>query len=148
AGKPLEAYPAAPDAREAFRLLADELNKGPHKDKLKGLVSAHAREHPDDPLLPFYRGEAHLWEGRYALAEKAFASGMARPPDRATLESFRASRVLARYHTGKALSAYREIGPRAETFAQLASLLFFDRKDEQLQALLDEHARTAPNDPE
>src|SRR5207249_1920180 len=33
-------------------------------------------------------------------------------------------------------------------FAQLASLMFFDRKDDQLQALLDEHAKAAPNDPE
>jgi tetratricopeptide (TPR) repeat protein len=148
AGKPLEAYPAAPDAREAFRLLADELNKGARKDQLKGLVSAHAAKHPDDPLLPFYRGEVHVWEGKYALAEKDFSAGMARPPDRATLESFRASRVLARYHAGKALSAYREIGPRADTFRQLADLLFLDRKDDQLQALLDEHARAEPNDPD
>jgi tetratricopeptide (TPR) repeat protein len=145
AGKVPQAYAAAPDGRKAFRLLAARLKELSRTWALKELVAAHARKHPDDELLLFYQGEVHVWEGNYALAEKAFATGLARRVvDRLTVEEFRASRVLARYHTADPLTAYKEIGPKEDTFAQIASLLFRDRRDEGLQALLDAHADTHP----
>jgi tetratricopeptide (TPR) repeat protein len=147
AGKPLDAYGVAPDPKEAFLVLAAELKKSYRTDDLKTLVATHRRKHKDEPLLPFYEGEVLVREGKYPLAEKAFALGMANPPDRATLTDFRASRVLARYHTGRALSAYEEIGPQHETFDQLAALFYGDRNADQLQELIDLHAQAAADAP-
>jgi predicted Zn-dependent protease len=147
-GKGLAAYTAVPPPhRPAFAFLADQLKQEDEDEELALLVAAHAKKDPDDPLLPFYRGEVHAWEEDYPLAEKAFAAGMARPPDRATLAKFRPARVLARYHTGRALSAYKEIGPRQETFAQLAGLALRDDNHALLEQLLDAHARAEPGDP-
>lgn len=140
------AYAAAPDPKEAFRVLAGELKKTYRTDELKDLVDAHARRQPDDRLLPFYRGEVLTHEGHYAEAEKAFAAGLARPPD-APLEPFRVSRVLARYHTGKALSAYADVGPRFETFQQFASLCVQDQDYALLDQLVRAHTRKEPDDP-
>jgi uncharacterized protein HemY len=147
-GKALEAYAVAPAAPETFHFLAAELKQAYRMEDLKRLVALHAGKHPGEPLLPFYRGEVHVWEGNYHLAEKAFAAGLARPPDRPTLERFRSSRVLARYHTGQPLAACAEVAPKQETFAQLASLLLQDEDHPRLQALLEAHAKGAPDDVE
>jgi tetratricopeptide (TPR) repeat protein len=142
------AYPAAPDPAEAFRLLANRLKETHRSNQLRKLLAAHAKVQPNDVLLPFYRGEVFVLEGRYSLAEKAFAAGLALRPSRETLDSFRASRVLARYYMGNPQSAYKEIGPRQDTFAQLAALHCENEDHAGLQALLDMHAQTAPNDSE
>jgi tetratricopeptide (TPR) repeat protein len=146
AGKAVDAYDVAPEPREAFRLLAAELKKGYRPDDLRRLVSLHGKKRPADPLLPFYEGEAYAQQGYYHLAERSFAAGMARPPEDVPLELFRPNRVLARYYAGQGLSAYQEIGPRDETFAQLAGLYFAEGAYDALQILLDTHARTNPND--
>jgi predicted Zn finger-like uncharacterized protein len=147
AGAESEAYRAAPEPGEAFRLLAAHLKSVGRSDSLRRLIAAHAAKHPDDPLLPFYRGEVSVREGDYERAEKAFRAGLAHPPDQPTLDSFRASRVLARYHTGQSLSAYRDIGPAPKTFEQLATLMRFDGKNEELKKLVDAHARVEPDSP-
>ncbi len=145
-GKAPQAYTAAPEPREAFRFLAGELKKGYRPDDLKQLVAAHAVRHPDDPLLPFYQGEVYVQEGHYLLAEKAFAAGMDRPPADFPLETFRSSRVQARYYSGQGMSAYKEIGPAQETFVQLAGLYLGDHQLADLEALLDARVKTAPDD--
>jgi tetratricopeptide (TPR) repeat protein len=147
AGAESEAYRAAPEPVEAFRLLAARLKSLGRSESLRGLITAHAGKHPDDPLLPFYRGEVFVRDGDYGRAEKAFRAGLAHPPDQPTLDSFRGSRVLARYHTGQGLSAYRDIGPARETFAQLATLMRFDEKTEELKKLVEAHARVEPDSP-
>jgi tetratricopeptide (TPR) repeat protein len=144
-GMQMDAYAAVPDAREAFRFLAADALKKYRTDLLKRLVAAHGKEHAADPLLPWYQAALHVREGHYALAEKAFVAALKNPPDAETLAQFREPRVLARYHAGDFLSAYRDIGPRDETFLQLAGLCFWEETDDHLQALLDAHAA---NDPE
>jgi predicted Zn-dependent protease len=139
------AYAAASDARQAFRFLADEAVKRYRVEELKGLVAAHARKHASDPLLSLYQAEIHVRQGQYDKADRAFTEALAHRPDAETLQTFRASRVLARYRSGRLMSAYRDIGPREETFAQLASLLLQDGDDTQLQALLDAHAKESPD---
>jgi tetratricopeptide (TPR) repeat protein len=148
ADRAVDAYDATPDPREAFALLAAELRKNSRTDELTRLVKAHAARFPDDRLLPFYRGEALVREGRYAEAQKAFEAGMARPPGRAELESFRDGRVLARYHTAGALAAYRDVGPPEETFTQLANLLLSEGADAPLEELLAVHAKAFPRNPD
>ncbi len=145
AGGYLEAYAVVPDARDAFRSLAAEAMKKYQFDALIELVNAHGKAHADDPLLPLYRAVTYERQGRYALADKTFVAALVKPPEQETLASFRASRVLARYHVGQALAAYRDVGPRADTFRQLADLLLQDRKDDLLEILLDEHARNEPD---
>ncbi len=147
-GQAVAAYRVLTDRREAFRVLAFRLHEKRQTAELKRLIQAHAGKHPDDGLLPLYQGELYAGEGNYPLAEKAFAAGLARKPEQGTLEPFRASRVLARCWTAGALSAYRDIGPREATFAQLAALLLGDRDDDQLAALLTEHARHQPDSEE
>ncbi len=139
-----DAYAAAPDAREAFAVLAPELKKRYRQDQLRELVAIHAKNQPDDPLLPFYRAETLVSEYQYKLAEKEFAAGLAKLNDAATLAPFRSSRVTARYHIGHAVMAYQEIGPREETFEQLANLCFMDQNYPLLQTLLDLHAKNEP----
>jgi tetratricopeptide (TPR) repeat protein len=147
-GKAVHAYGVLPESREAFRTLAHALKESHQGAELTLLVEAHGKKHGDDPLLPFYQAEAYLWEGNYALAEKAFAQALARSPNPATVAQFRPSRVLARYHARDALVAYRDIGPREETFAQLAALLLAAWDNDRLEALIDEHARHSPDSKE
>jgi tetratricopeptide (TPR) repeat protein len=147
-GRSVAAYRVAPDPDEAFRFLAARLQEKRYTYELKGLIEARAKERPNDPLLPLYRGEVLAWEGNYAQAKKAFAEGLARRPDRLTLEPFRAARVLVRYHSGDRLGAYRDIGPREETFAQLAELLLADRDLQRLQRLIEEHGKHYPRSKE
>jgi tetratricopeptide (TPR) repeat protein len=148
AGKLADAYAAVPDTRAAFRFLAAEAVKRYRVQELKELVARHEKTHRDDPLLPWYQAEVYVQEGRYALADKTFASALAKPPDEETLKQFRPSRVLARYHTGRGLSAYRDIGPRPDTFLQLANLCLDHEEYAQLQDLLDAHAKNDPKSAE
>jgi tetratricopeptide (TPR) repeat protein len=144
-GKLTEAYAAVPDAQAAFRILAAHAREHSQLDELRQLLPVHAARHAGDPLVSLYRGELYLQEGRFALADKAFAAALAQPPDAQTLGSFRSSRLQARYHTAGALAAYREIDHGEESFAHLAALAVEDHNDAQLQALLDAYAK---NDPE
>jgi tetratricopeptide (TPR) repeat protein len=143
-GKSTEAYEAAPDAEEAFRTLATQLRTAHSLDALRRLLAAHRKKRPNDVLLPFFQGTAHIHEGQYRLAEEAFALGMKAPPDRDTLAPFNYHRILARYHTGAGLTAYNEIGERRQTFYQLAWLYLGEKNYAQLSALIDTHARNDP----
>src|SRR5207245_7555672 len=89
AGHALEAYAVAPEPGPAFALLAEELQRTYRVDDLRRLADAHARRHPFDPLLPLYWGEVYAFEGRYRLADKAFAAGLAASPPRAVVDRFR-----------------------------------------------------------
>ncbi|HWG44368.1 MAG TPA: tetratricopeptide repeat protein [Gemmataceae bacterium] len=143
-GKGAEAYAVVPDSGEAFRVVAAEALKRYQLDQLKQLIAAHRKKHVDDPLLDLYQAALHVREGRYRLADKTFAAALAKPRDKDTLLSFRELRVLARYHSGQMLAAYREIGPRQDTFRQLAALCFNEDDDDSLQTLLDAHAKSDP----
>src|SRR5262249_41917061 len=146
-GKVVEAYSAAPDARQAFPRLAAELKKTWARDQMRRLLAAHARNHIDDPMLHLYRGELYIMEGQYRQAEDSFKAALKRGAAAAVLAPVRASRVLVRFHTGGAISAHADIGPREATFVQLVNLCLSDQNHEQLEALLDAHARTDPDDP-
>lgn len=143
-----EAYPVLHDARESFLHLASELLTRYRLDDLKALTTLHRQKQADDPLLPMYEAEIHAREGRYAEADKCFADALKRGADAEVLQTFRASRVLARYHIGQTLSAYRDIGPRDETFLQLANLCYNAENDAALESLIDAHAKMQPKSAE
>lgn len=146
--QPVLAYDLLPDRRATFGELAPMLMEKHRLNDLRQLVAAHEKHHPDEPLLPLYRGEVLVHEGAYARAEKAFAAGLARAPRRQDLNRFREARVLARYHTAGPLVAYRAIGPADDTFRHLAELLLSDGKVSDLDALIAAHARVSPDAPD
>jgi predicted Zn-dependent protease len=147
-GKAKEAYGAATDAREAFRVLAAELKNAYRINDLRALVLVHGKKHADDALLPFYQGDLLVGEEQYAAANTAFAKGMAKPPDEQTLSLFRYSRVAALYYTGKALTALDSVGPKEETFQELTSLCWQDENFVLLEKLLDVRAKDDPENGE
>jgi uncharacterized protein HemY len=138
-----QAYPVLADAREAFRCLAAETRKRYRLDELKALIALHRAKDAGDPLLLPYQAEIHVREARYAEADKCFDEAVKRRVDAETLAGFRVDRVLARYHNGRMMSAYRDIGPPDETFLQLAALCFEDEDDKSLETLIDAHAKNA-----
>ena len=142
------AYPVAPDKRDAFGTLAGELKKFYRLDDMAPLVALHTKDDPADPLLPFYQAEVYVRRGQYEKADEAFALGLADPPGLPLLDTFRDSRVLARYHVGKAMAAYNTIGPKEDTFRQLAAICLQDGKFDLLTELLDAHAKTHPDLPD
>ena len=127
--------------------MADELKKGYREPALQMLIIAHARRSPNDPLLRLHRAEQLVHQSKYAEADAAFAEAAARIADADMLEPFRASRVLARFHVGKAMNAYTDIGPGRETFAQLSQLCLIKRDFAMLQTLIDAHAKADADDP-
>ncbi|MCI0682397.1 MAG: hypothetical protein L0Y71_09850 [Gemmataceae bacterium] len=145
-GKAMEAYRSLPDAGEALERLGAELRRRFPRDELRQLLAEHRKKHPDDVRLLLYQGELHVDDGRYALADKAFAAAVAAKPPADVLQPFEYSRIVARYHTGNALAAWREIGSRRQTFSQLAHLCLNDDNDKLLQTLLDAHAKADPQD--
>jgi predicted Zn-dependent protease len=147
AGDPVPAYSLSTDSRSAFRLMADELKKGYREVPLQMLVAAHAKRSPKDPLLRLYKAEQMVQQQKYAEADEQFDAAVGRVDDADVLEPFRSSRVLARFHTGKAMKAYLEIGPHRETFSQLRYLCLQKRDFVVLQVLIDAHQKAEPDDP-
>lgn len=141
AGKIIEGYRAAPDPGPAFRHLADELeDEDERQGDLRRLIAEHRQRQPKDPWLFYYVGQLAINDKQYDEAEKNYARAMTLAGDDGEArEQFRERRVFAAFKAGKALDAYTRIGPRRETFQQLAQLLTGARNPEQLQALLKAH---------
>jgi tetratricopeptide (TPR) repeat protein len=145
-GPVLQAYEAAPDAREAFRLLAFELGAQELPDDLQQLVNAHANIDASDILLPFFQAKIFLQQGRFKLATKAFSAAMALPPEDQILAQFRLDRIEALYYSGQVLTAYQEIGPKKDTFASLAGWCFENDDMASLKELVAARAGDFPGD--
>lgn len=103
---------------------------------------------PTSRVAAMLRGHLYVRAGRYEKAEEEFATGLKGRPSEKVLETFRASRVLARRATAGAIVAYTDIGPPEETFAQLAALLDRECDDGMLGRLIDLHAADHPEDGE
>jgi hypothetical protein len=129
-----------------IRRRAPELRRDRRIYELRKLVLECVKLLPNDPVVALYQAEIFLQQGRYPEADNTFAEALRRGPDGPTLDSFHASRVLARYCTGNAIAAYQEIPPRQYTFRLLAYQAYQDQDDDLLQALLDTHARNDPED--
>src|SRR5262249_7360353 len=81
AGKPLEGYRAAPDAKEAFQMLAEDLLEQADPKGLRQLIEAHRARHPDDTWLALYTGELHVRDGAWDKAAQAFREGLQQAPE-------------------------------------------------------------------
>jgi hypothetical protein len=135
--KPIDAYRAIPDKYYAFEYLADELyyteDGGPG---LKTLLDLHREVAPHAANLHYYTGLWHSDREEFAAAEKALLEAVrcaGNPEERATCVT---EAVWARVDSGRALSAYGEIGPEADTFEQLAGYFAGQEDFEQLSKLI------------
>ncbi len=146
-GRCLEAYKAAGNKAAAFDGLAHALAESGAADRLEALIEAHRAGHPKDNWLPYYTGELHLLREEYEAADEAYAAGLALELSEEDREAYRLARVYARFRAGQALEAYEQIGPRRETFAQLAGLLSAEGKAEELAALVEAHRGHDADDP-
>jgi predicted Zn-dependent protease len=146
AGAAPRAYQLAPDRREAFTVLAQELFNRRDAEALRGLITEHRQGHKDDPWAHFYTGELHADAREYDQADRAYAAAQAGALDEQGRERVRARRVFVRCQAGKALSAYDDIGPRGATFAQLAGWFAQGRDGKRLAALVAAHRRNEPGD--
>jgi hypothetical protein len=154
ADKPIEGYDAVPAAHagEAFRALAeklldeDEEGSAP-SPQLPKLIEAHRKREPKDVYLDYFAGVMHHRKKEYDLAESAFAACMTKPLDPEEREMFRAERVIARFHAGKGMSAYKDVGPADATFTQLARLYGYSSDAKNLAELVAEHRKASPDHP-
>jgi tetratricopeptide (TPR) repeat protein len=170
ADRHLEAYAAVPDdhAALAFRILADDIDERPIPLPLnpadgdlklqRDLIALHHRRKPDDPWILYFEGSVLMHEWKLAEAERKFAAGQAKLPPRPKVEDpdasvddwdanrFRGSRVFCLYQMKKGLRAYGEVGPAADTFAQLAFNYSNDKDAPGLEALIAAHRKREPKD--
>ncbi len=143
AGKPLEGYRAAPDAKDAFLILARLLNAEDRLDELRALIEAHVRANLGDPWIAYYLGELHLRDKQWQKAADSLGLAMIQG-SKEQRQSFRRSYVYSMYKCGRAIRAYRLAEPRETSFAQLADLMVKDKNGAALEELVQTHrANTA-----
>src|SRR5207249_4407540 len=78
-------------------------------------------------------------------AEAHFAAAAAKGGSRDQWR-YRPGLFRARVKAGKAADTYREFGPGARTFEELAALCLEEKDAKQLQALIDAHRQARPDD--
>jgi len=142
--EPLAGYRNSPDKDHAFGYIASALVDGSGIMSLAALIQAHRSRRPKDIWLDYYTGEMHLLGREYDQGAKAHRAGWKRAADAHTRETFRVGYVYALYRAGKAVEAYRTVGPRDATFAQLARLHWGDNDADGLDALVGEAYKADP----
>lgn len=158
-------YAAVPKAEApvAFRLLAEryELLRGrsqvspqvelakQHKAAVRSLtdlIAAHRQAHPDDPFLALHEGRLKIDGGDYEVAASALAPALARltytgdtnKDWQSGYHPLLRELLLARYKSGKAGEALRELKPVSEVFVVLADQYVADKDAGGLVKLIDE----------
>jgi len=145
---PVEAYLDSPEPRFAFGYLAWALVLEKDVTALNALVEAYRKAFPPDPRIEYYGGLAFMLVEDYVQAEEAFARGMSQSSDQEDVsELYRNGRVAALIGMGRWKTAYEIVGPRRKTFEQIAKRLAKEKRDEDLQTLLDMHREADSADP-
>ncbi|MBX9681969.1 MAG: hypothetical protein K2X38_24695 [Gemmataceae bacterium] len=146
-GKGREAYAAIPDARAMFPQLVAAAKKTVHPGQLRLLAAEHAKRHPDDPYVRLCKAENLAAAFDDKAADKLFDEACRQQLDPGVVGAFRPTRVAVRYRLGNAVSAYKEIGPRHETFSQLQLLCKMSKDQKTLDEIIDLHAQNDATDP-
>ncbi len=146
ASQALEIYAAmpAPEKVPAFAALARELVARKKNQELDQLLNEHAKSHPSDPWQPFYVGEWHLLRQEFEKAEQRFAAALALAPAEAQA-LVRSGLFRARVKLKKGPQSYRQFGPNAKIFEELANLCFTEKDAKQLDDLLAAHRKSQPD---
>lgn len=125
-GRPLFAYELSPDKPLAFDTLGMRLVEAEDVPGLHELVVLHAGVAPDDPWLPYYRGQLESLNGVLHKAASEFERGWRASEDPEIREEYRWAWVGALYEMGAGVRAYRDVPPREETMEQLLGNAFFE----------------------
>jgi predicted Zn-dependent protease len=141
--QPERAYPFADDHHAFFRRLVG-VPERLSTERLVWLINQHAARHPDDPLIPLFRALVLARDDKFQEADEAFRRALANPEAEKAKDIVRATRVRVKYNLGRAMEAYREIGPAKDTFEQLA-ILVEDDAPEELAALIKAHEAKHPD---
>ena len=146
-GKPLEGYRAAPDAAEAFQVLAPDLQGLGRWDELRRLLEAHRQQHPDDLWISFYQAELLLNDRAWDKAAATMELAWDKAPADLRLR-FRYRYVFALCKAGRALEAYQKVEPQKDTFFQIANFLLMDKQGAKLLELVPQQRATSRVNPE
>lgn len=141
-------YKTVPEPARSFRAIAEALRTLGRLDELQEIMDLHADTHGNDEFLALYQAELLLRDEQFERADKAYRRAFQAIRDPNVENQFRLNRVRARYQAGDPLSAYRDIGPPSQTFAQLVDLCWFDKKGAELEKLVEAHALKDPGDPQ
>ena len=146
ASEPLVGYENASDKKVAFELLIGWMQSDKTAPAvIRKLVEAHRPGHADDPQLHLADGKLLAAAGDYAAADTAFAAAMETAGSDLQTEVLSA-RVAARHQSGKGLSAYADLTPKATVFVQLAKLYQEAREVDELEKLVTARRADAPAD--
>ncbi len=143
-GKAQDAYKLAPDPKNAFRLVGEELQKTYRMADLRKLIAVHKKTHPGDPLIPLFQAQLCAIDGEHEKAETLFAEAIDKRADDFLIGQAHRLRVANRYRLGKAMSAYEEIGPKDLTFTELSQLAWEDRNGKVLEEIVEAHEAFNP----
>ncbi|MFO0863044.1 MAG: hypothetical protein U0744_00005, partial [Gemmataceae bacterium] len=146
-GKGREAYAAIPDAKAIFPQLIAAAKRTAHPGQLRMLAAEHAKKYPEDAYVKLCKAEVLAAGFEDQAADKLFNEACKQQLDPGVLSVFRLSRVAVRYRLGQAVSAYKEIGPRHETFSQLQLLCRMNKDEKTLDQIVDLHKENDPLDP-
>jgi predicted Zn-dependent protease len=149
AGKALEGYKAAPDSKQAFKMLADQLYDdedriGPGQSKLlNDLIALHSAKFPDDTWLPYFRGQVMLANEQVSEAETELKKGLAQPGiDGDERKTYASAFVWAAHRAGDGLAAYEHVEDKQTAFGILSWQYRNARDRASLGSLIESHRKT------
>lgn len=106
AGKPLEAYRAAPGA-DGFFEVAHRLLREKRPDDLENLIRLYESGQPDDDWLPYFRGEVLALRGDYEQAAALLRPMLDTPLDEGQQKSYWNEYLACMALAGKTVEGYR-----------------------------------------
>lgn len=106
AGKPLEAYRAAPGA-DGFFEVAHRLLREKRPDDLENLIRLYEASQPDDDWLPYFRGEVLALRGHYEQAAALLRPMLDKRLDEGQQKSYWNEFLACMAVAGKTVEGYR-----------------------------------------
>jgi hypothetical protein len=146
AGQPLDAYLPRPDAKAAFREVANALAVKKDVKSLIELIALHRTREPDDAWADFYDGTIDESVTLFGAASEKFARAMVHAANEQDRNTFRYRAVNASVKAGRGMDAYLNVGPRDKTFRLLARLYSNAGKPDDLATLTAAFRNNAPED--
>jgi hypothetical protein len=147
AGRWLEAYESAERRHETFAHLANLLANDKNVAGLEALIHAHRPHAADDADLYYFEARAKVLRKQPAEATTLFRKACQKQTEPTRRTGYVNQFLLDMDDIGQLLEAYRAAPDRSAAFPTAASRLLFQKKDQELATLLEEHARLGGADP-
>lgn len=142
----LQAYREIDVPNTMFDTLARLALEEERLDELEELLTAHAADHEDDPVLHYYEGRKAAREERWDEADRHFRRGLEQSEGRVGWRFEQALRQAAA-ESGRWHAYYEREDDRADAFRQLAGELRRRSDWETLDKLIEHHQQNSPDDP-